>query len=147
MSHSLLGFVLVRVLQRLCQLTLSRLFLFTGRSGLGCGLPLARLLNYDVVLNVELIVHVHDVDFHALSTLLPLGVVCLLLRPAIYICGNNSLNVKKLLVVSGYRALFAKSVTVRVWLALNILSLVRPAHSTAHTSTPAHRLLRRSVVT
>ena len=114
MSLSLLAFVLVRVLRRLCHLTLRRLFLFTGRSGLGCGLSLARLLNYDVVLNVELIVHVYDVDFHALSTLLPLRVVCLLLRPAIYICGNNSLNVEKLLVVTGYGALFAKSVTVRV---------------------------------
>jgi hypothetical protein len=66
-------------------------------------------------------VYVNDVDFHALATSLALGVVCLLC-PAIHICGDNSLHMEELLIVSGSSpALFARAITVHVCLILDII--------------------------
>ena len=126
---SLLGAGLVGGVLRRLRLTLCRLFLFPGRSGV----PLARRLNYDVVLNVELIVHVHNVDFHTLPALLPLGVVCLL-GPAFHIGGNNPLHVEELLVSSCPLDSFG------IRLMLDILSRVSPTHAATYTSRPARWL-------
>lgn len=61
-----------------------------------------RLLDYDVVLDIELIVHIHDIDLyslaiHILLSMLSISVVCATGMPAIIVGGHNPLNMEKLL--------------------------------------------------
>ena len=61
-----------------------------------------RLLDYDVVLDVELIVHIYDIELkslaiHVLLSILSISVVWSTRMPAIIIGGNNPLNMEELL--------------------------------------------------
>jgi len=68
------------------------------------------LLDYDVVLNVELIVHVHNVYFHALLVL-PSSTVCLLL-----VGGHDSLDMEELLfcVISSDKVVSVSAAALRI---------------------------------
>ena len=61
-----------------------------------------RLLDYDVVLDVELIVHIHDIELESLAinvflSILSISVVWTTRMPAIIIGRNNPLNMEELL--------------------------------------------------
>lgn len=65
-----------------------------------------RLLNYDIVLNVKLVVHVNDVDLNALSVLLTcslrrrnLALILLLLPLPFHVGWDDPLNVEELLLI------------------------------------------------
>ena len=112
-----------------------------------------RLLNYDVVLNVELVMDVDDVDLNTLSSRgsflcawCLLTVRLLRARSRIHIGRNDSLNVEELLVVlTRLRCLPALAHSVR--LLLDVLSRVRPAVTTATlAASPAVGLGRRLVL-
>lgn len=100
LAGHLVGAALVRCLHWL--LTRSRLFLPTHSLATGlsvCLAPLTRLLNYDVILNVELVVHVHDVYLDPLSFLLVPSLRHLRLSFPFHVCWDYSLHVEKLLLV------------------------------------------------
>ena len=125
-----------------CGLTLSCLFgLFRGRARiraaacssrwLSLRTTRARLLNYDVVLNVELVVHIYDVNLNSLARGSSLGLV-LRLRWAsscatrIQIRGDNSLHMEELLVVRTAFLILHSRATIS--LLLDILGRVRASH-------------------
>ena len=113
-----------------------------------------RLLNYDVVLNVELIVHVHNVDLHSLAS--PRGCTFLLFASssalvAVHVCRDDSLHMEiLLLLVSTTRHLLvslaraALHTSLSISLLLDVLSWVSRATisnlGSTHASSPTSRL-------
>ena len=137
-----------------CGLTLSCLFgLFRGRARIrvaACSsrwLPLcttrARLLNYDVVLNVELVVHINDVNLNSLARGSSLGLV-LRLRWAsggatrIQIRGDDSLHMEELLVVR--TALLILHTLATISLLLDVLGRVGASQVTSGPTAAARWL-------
>ena len=115
-----------------------------------------RLLNYDVVLNVELVMNIHYVNLHTLpigALLGPWRMLLVLLgtrlASSLHVRGNDPLHMEVLLVVGsilfcvlGTRVIDYSTASVGV--LLDILGgMVR---STTHATTPTHRLRRSLVV-
>jgi len=107
------------------------------------------MLNYDVDLNVELVVHVYDVDLHVLgASLAPEVSASTLWRltggTALHIGWNDPLDVEILLLVAVTTAtsllLPTCGVSPSISLLLDILGRMRSAHSATHTSPTAHWL-------
>lgn len=122
----------------------------------GCWLD--GLLNYDVVLNVELVVHVHNVDLHtALRACFASWVSASSLwrlprSSTLHIGGNDPLDVEilllLLLVITGSSLLFSTCgvCTSTIGLLLDILSRVLSTHGTAHTTYATLGLIGRGIL-
>lgn len=137
--------------------------LFHGLAGVTAagpsrGLPMRRirrLLNYDVVLNVELVMDIYDVDLNTLSRVAFIRAWCMLAgrlglaRTSFHICWNNSLNVEELLVVvtvvvrspAFFLVLpYVAPTTTTVGLLLNLLSGMSCNSAATSCSTTTHGL-------
>ena len=115
--------------------------------------PPTRLLNYDVVLNVELVVHIHDVDLNALTGRpASLGLILRRRWPSsigctatcLHISWNDSLHMEELLVV--LPALLILQTLPTISLVLDVLSRVRATNCATHPAIPSASWLRRRLV-
>ena len=114
--------------------------------------PRSRLLNYDIVLNVELVVHIHDVDLNTLTTRSTLGMILRLgwspsiarAATGLHIRRNNSLHMEKLLIV--LPTLLVLHALPTISLMLDVLGWMRATHCATNPSISSASWLRWCLV-
>ena len=102
--------------------------------------PRSRLLNYDVVLNVELVVHIHDVYLDSLTRgisalgLIPVRLLLSTIRASVHIRWDYSLHMEELLVVLPALLVLHTGTLPTISLLLDVLGRMRTSHTTSTTT-------------